>query len=294
VELDMQQPVDNTIKDLLNSKLSAIERHFSADVLFYYGALVNGVDGWFRKVVEELAADEQKKDKLVVILTTPGGSTETVERIVNVIRHFYNIVDFIVPDYAYSAGTIFCMSGDNIFMDYYSVLGPIDPQVQNREGKLVPALGYLDKIEDLIEKDRQGTLTNAEFAILQSMDLAELKSYEQAKALTIELLKQWLVKYKFSKWITHRTDPDKRGQAVTDEEKEKRAEDIASDLSNNKKWKSHGRPIPLSVLRELKLEINDYSNDDKMKPLIKEYYDLLIDYINKNSNPFFMHTRRFI
>lgn len=290
----MQQPVDNTIKDLLNSKLSAIERHFSADVLFYYGALVNGVDGWFRKVVEELAADEQKKDKLVVILTTPGGSTETVERIVNVIRHFYNIVDFIVPDYAYSAGTIFCMSGDNIFMDYYSVLGPIDPQVQNREGKLVPALGYLDKIEDLIEKDRQGTLTNAEFAILQSMDLAELKSYEQAKALTIELLKQWLVKYKFSKWITHRTDPDKRGQAVTDEEKEKRAEDIASDLSNNKKWKSHGRPIPLSVLRELKLEINDYSNDNKMKPLIKEYYDLLIDYINKNSNPFFMHTRRFI
>jgi len=290
----MQQPVDNTIKDLLNSKLSAIERHFSADVLFYYGVLVNGVDGWFRKVVEELAADEQKKDKLVVILSTPGGSTETVERIVNVIRHFYNIVDFIVPDYAYSAGTIFCMSGDNIFMDYYSVLGPIDPQVQNREGKLVPALGYLDKIEDLIEKDRQGTLTNAEFAILQSMDLAELKSYEQAKALTIELLKQWLVKYKFSKWITHRTDPDKRGQAVTDEEKEKRAEDIASDLSNNKKWKSHGRPIPLSVLRELKLEINDYSNDDKMKPLIKEYYDLLIDYINKNSNPFFMHTRRFI
>jgi ClpP class serine protease len=290
----MQQPVDNTIKDLLNSKLSAIESHLAADVLSYFGALVNGVDGWFRKVVEELAADQQKKDKLVIILTTPGGSAETVERIVNVVRHFYNTVDFIVPDYAYSAGTIFCMSGDNIFMDYYSVLGPIDPQVQNREGKLVPALGYLDKIEDLIEKDRQKTLTNAEFAILQSMDLAELKSYEQAKSLTIDLLKQWLVKYKFSKWNTHRTDPDKIGQEVTDEEKEKRAEDIASDLSNNKKWKSHGRPIPLSVLRDLKLEINDYSENEQMKHLIKEYYDLFIDYINKNNNPFFMHTRRFI
>ncbi len=290
----MQQPVDNIIKDLLNSKLSAIESHLSADVLSYYGALINGVDGFFHKVVEELAADQQKKEKLVIILTTPGGSTETVERIVNVVRHFYDIVDFIVPDYAYSAGTIFCMSGDDIFMDYYSVLGPIDPQVQNREGKLVPALGYLDKIEDLIEKDRQGTLTNAEFAILQSMDLAEMKSYEQAKALTIELLKQWLVKYKFSRWTTHRTDPVKKGQVVTDDEKEKRAEEIASDLSNNKKWKSHGRPIPLSVLRELKLEINDYSNDDQMKSLIKEYYELLIDYINKNSIPFFMHTRRFI
>ncbi len=290
----MQQSVDNTIKDLLNSKLSAIESYLAADVLSYFGALVNGVDGWFRKVVEDLAADQQKKDKLVIILTTPGGSAETVERIVNIVRHFYSTVDFIIPDYAYSAGTIFCMSGDNIFMDYYSVLGPIDPQVQNREGKLVPALGYLDKIEDLIEKDRKKTLTNAEFAILQSMDLAELKSYEQAKALTIDLLKQWLVKYKFSKWTTHRTDPDKIGQEVTDEEKEKRAEIIASDLSNNKKWKSHGRPIPLSVLRDIKLEINDYSEDDKMKHLIKEYYDLFIDYINKNNNSFFMHTRRFI
>lgn len=290
----MQQSVDNTIKDLLNSKLSAIESHLDADVLSYFGALVNGVDRWFRKVVEELAEDQQKKDKFVIILTTPGGSAETVERIVNVVRHFYNTVDFIIPDYAYSAGTIFCMSGDNIFMDYYSVLGPIDPQVQNREGKLVPALGYLDKIEDLIEKDRQRTLTNAEFAILQSMDLAELKSYEQAKALTIDLLKQWLVKYKFSKWTTHRTDPKKKGKKVTDTEKEERAKEIASDLINNKKWKSHGRPIPLSVLRDLKLEIYDYSENKEMEHLINEYYDLFIDYINKNNYPFFMHTRRFI
>ncbi len=38
----MQQPVDNTIKDPLNSKLSAIVSYLSADVLSYYGALVNG------------------------------------------------------------------------------------------------------------------------------------------------------------------------------------------------------------------------------------------------------------
>lgn len=57
-----------------------------------------------------------------------------------------------MPDYAYSAGTIFCMSGDSIHMDYYSVLGPIDPQVQNKEGKLVTALGYLDKVKELVEK----------------------------------------------------------------------------------------------------------------------------------------------
>lgn len=46
-----------------------------------------------------------------------------------------------MPNFAYSAGTIFCMSGDNIYMNYYSALGPVDPQVQNRDGKLVAALG---------------------------------------------------------------------------------------------------------------------------------------------------------
>ena len=47
---------------------------------------------------------------------------------VETLRHHYDIVDFVVPTHAYSAGTIFVMSGDSIYMDYYSRLGPIDPK----------------------------------------------------------------------------------------------------------------------------------------------------------------------
>lgn len=36
----------------------------------------------------------------------------------------------------------------------FSVLGPIDPQVKNKEGNFVPALGYLDKVNELIEKPK--------------------------------------------------------------------------------------------------------------------------------------------
>ena len=108
-----------------------------------------------------------RKPKLAILLTTIGGSTTAVERYVNIIRKHYSKVIFIVPDYAYSAGTIFCMSGDEIWMDYFSVLGPIDPQVPNKEGKYVPALGYLDKINELIEKCKNGTITNPEFLILK-------------------------------------------------------------------------------------------------------------------------------
>ena len=44
------------------------------------------------------------------------------------------------------------LSGDEIYMDYYSRLGPIDPQVNNQEGRQVPALGYLKQWERLQEK----------------------------------------------------------------------------------------------------------------------------------------------
>ena len=57
-----------------------------------------------------------------------------------------------------------------------SVLGPIDPQVMNKDGKFVAALGYLDKINELIKKARDNELTNAEFIILKDFDLAELRA----------------------------------------------------------------------------------------------------------------------
>jgi hypothetical protein len=285
-------PVNDTIKLLLHQKLEAIEKHFNADVLTFYGPLVDGTESSFLQIVEQLSSDAKKRDVLYVILTSPGGSAIAVERHVNIIRNHYNEVNFIIPDYAYSAGTIFCMSGNNILMDYFSVLGPIDPQIKNKEGKFIPALGYLDKVNELLKKAQNNTLTQAEFIILKEMDLAELRSFEQAKELTIDQLKKWLVKYKFKNWKTHSSDPTK---IVTDEEKIKRAEDIAGKLSDNNIWKSHGRPINIETLeKELKLKIEDFGRDSKRKELIRGYYSLLSDYVKKNNIKLMVHTRKFI
>ena len=204
----MESQLENNLKSLLNSKLEALEQYLNADVLVYYGPIGNLNENVFLKIVEELVQSDKHHDTLYIILTTTGGSAMTVERYVNIIRYHYSEVNFIVPDYAYSAGTIFCMSGDNIYMDYFSVLGPIDPQVQNKEGKWVAALGYLDKVNEYIEKAKNGNLTNVEFSILKDFDLAELRSFEQARDLTIDLLKKWLVKYKFKNWTKHHDDSD--------------------------------------------------------------------------------------
>jgi len=286
------QIFDSTIKDILTERLANLEAHFEADVLFYFGGMMPGLEKFFRDAIEKLKEDEDgAKQRLVIVLNTPGGSAETVEKMVEIIRFHYSEVNFIVPDVAMSAGTIFCMSGDKIYMDYSSSLGPIDPQVDNGKG-FVPALGYLDQVEKLLEKAKDGSITNAEFLILQSQDLAMLNQYEQQKNLTITLLKKWLVEYKFRNWTVHNSSLEKNGQPVTLEEKEKRAEEIARMLGDNKLWHSHGRFISANTLQTLvKLKIEDYSADLKMRQLIRSYNDLLIEYIRKNNQLAFMHSR---
>ncbi|WP_281336845.1 SDH family Clp fold serine proteinase [Flavobacterium eburneipallidum] len=291
----MKPAVDGTIHKLLNEKLIELEKKFDADFFVYYGPILDGNENSILRIIEDLANDADKKEKIYVLLTTGGGSAVAVERYVNILRHHYNEVNFIIPDYAYSAGTIFCMSGDNILMDYFSVLGPIDPQVQNKDGKWVAALGYLDKVNELIEKAKLNELTQAEFLILKDIDLAELRGYEQAKNLTIELLKKWLVKYKFKNWNKHNTNPELLGQDVTIDEKQERAKQVADKLSDSNLWKSHGRPINIEILESdiLRLKIEDYSSMD-FRPLIRDYSDLFFDYVKKNQIQIFIQTRKYI
>ena len=144
----------------------------------------------------------------------------------------------------------------------------------------------------MIEKSANGLLTDAELVILQNQDLAMLSRFEQAKNLTVTLLKKWLVDYKFKDWLTHGTTPAKIGQAVTLVEKQERAEEIAKLLSDNKLWHSHGRMIGISTLRAiLKLKIEDYSNDKPRRDKIIAYNDLLTDYITRHDFKHFLHSR---
>ncbi len=282
-------PIDETARHLITEKLQDLENYLNADIVVYYGEIFDSSDEQIKGIVEDLQHEPNPKTTCYIILTTPGGSLNPVNRMVTIFRHFYSEVNFIVPNFAYSAGTIFCMSGDNIYMNYYSVLGPVDPQVQNKDGKLVAALGYLDKINDLLSKAQNNTISQAEFLILKDFDLAELRAYEQAKELAVDLIQKWLVKYKFKDWITH-----SNGKEVTLEEKEQRAYEIANKLSNNNIWKSHGRAINMEELREMSLKIIDYEEDKELTRKINDYYSIMKDYIVKYNFTVFVHTRRFL
>lgn len=275
--------LNSEAQKLLHQLLVELEGHLSADVLTLIGPIRDGVE---QKVRDALEALDSRQNRLAVVLHTGGGIVEVAERMVHVIRHFYGEVVFIIPDVAMSAGTVFAMSGDAIMMDYYSALGPIDPQVL-REGKLVPALSYLVQYERLIDKATAGTLTNAEFAILSKFDQAELHQFEMARDLSVSLLVKWLAKYKFKDW--HQTETLKA--QVTTQCRENRAKDIANALMDNQRWGSHGRGIPMKALQELNLRIDDFGANPALSDAIHHYFSLAVDFIVRNDINHFAHTR---
>jgi Serine dehydrogenase proteinase len=283
--------LDQVIFDVVREEEEKVEQHLDCDVLYYFGEIRTGLIPMFRTAVEKMADNGDRREAIGICLTTPGGEVEAVEKMVEIVRHHYRQVYAIVPRTAMSAGTILCMACDRIWMDYSSSLGPIDPQVPDRDEKfLVPALGYLDKVSELIAKSAEGVISPAEFAILQAQDLAMIRFYEQAKELSVSLLKEWLTRYKFKDWNVHRTNNP--GAPVTEAEKDARAVEIAELLSNNNHWHSHGRMIGMETLKsKLRLDIDDFGQTEELRTAIRRYSDTLTDYLGRANAPFYIFNR---
>ena len=276
----------DSTREWANVRFTAIEDLLDADCLTIISPIQVGLEHLVKVAIE---AREERRKTLVVILDTPGGVVEIVERIVRVLRQRYVEVRFIIPDRAMSAGTVLAMSGDEILMDYHSCLGPIDPQLE-KDGRLVPALSYLSQFETLIQKSQSETLSTAEVVLLQKLDLAELHQFQLARDLSISLLKTWLTSYKFKDWVKTET----RGVEVTLEMKEERASWIAHQLNDHERWLTHGRGIDMRTLQdELNLKIEDFGARHELKKAVWDYFWFLRDHMRRNSLVSFVHTPYF-
>ena len=279
--------LDEKIKFHLNLELDEIGNHFGADTVAVFGPIIPGGDVLLRNALEALP---DKRDSVVMILNTSGGVVEIVERMVTALRQAYKSMTILVPDRAMSAGTILALSADHIFMDYFSCLGPIDPQVE-RGGKLVPALSFIRQFERLNQKAAQGDLTVAEYALLSKFDPGEIHQFEQARELSVELLIKWLSRYKFKDW--RRTES--RDEVVTADMREKRAKEIADRLSDTERWHSHGRAIDMVTLQEeVGLKIDDLAAlPAGIMQCVRNYFELLKDYMQQKQLPVFIHSKEY-
>lgn len=278
------------IESELAGRAGALEEAAGSHVLSYLGPMYPPADDEVKDAIEEMAGGRRRKhESLLVVLETDGGLISVAERMARIFRNHYRHVNFLVPTFAMSAGTVLVMAGDDIYMDYASTLGPIDPQIR-RQGRFVPALGYLEQYKRLVKKSADGTLTAAEMAILiENFDQAELYQFEHERKLTVALLEEWLVKYKFKNWRVTETSKTQ----VTKKMRIQRAIEIGEKLNDTEVWHSHSRGIPMEVLRRnLKLLINDFGSNSDLAQPVHDYFRLLSDYRMRRGHQFFvLHTK---
>ena len=183
----------------------------------------------------------------------------------------YEEVTVIVPGWAKSAGTIIAMAGDEILMEPASALGPIDAQM-SWQGKVFSADALIEGMEKIKrEVERTGTLNRAYIPMLQALSPGELQSAENALNFAQKLVADWLAQYKFKNWNRHSST----GRKVTAAERKNRAEEIAKELCDHKRWLTHGRSIKIADLEAMRLRITDYSKQSELAEAIRRYHTLL-------------------
>ena len=96
------------VDQLTHSVLAQVNKDLAAkmqgDVVLINSGMFPPLDDEFRVAIEAVR-DSSSETHLIVILETNGGLMETVERLVAVMRAHYEKVSFVIPNFAYSAGT---------------------------------------------------------------------------------------------------------------------------------------------------------------------------------------------
>lgn len=240
------------------------------------GISINDADDLpFNEMISSIPSNIKKLD---VVIVTPGGMAEQVAKFVNRLRPRFEHVSFIILNKAMSAGTIFALSGDELIMSNQSQIGPIDPQMNRGNGRFLPAQGLLTLIEEINERGTELIKKGlppawSDQLLLKNMDPMEIGAAMMASKYSIELVEQYLYKYKFKDWNNHATH--NIGDVVTDEEKKEKALEIAQLLCKHDKWKNHGHAINREAAwEECKLKVTHSESIDDLDRAMRKMWAL--------------------
>lgn len=80
-----------------------------------------------------LALREEKRDRVIVIVVTPGGDADAAYRAGMCLHHAYEHVTICVSGWCKSAGTLLAIAGHDLLFGHTGELGPLDVQIRKRD-----------------------------------------------------------------------------------------------------------------------------------------------------------------
>lgn len=134
--------------------------------------------------VWEIADKLDASESLTVLLNSPGGDIESAYRMLLALRGKSDKIEVLVPGWAKSAATFFCLGADSIHMGRYGELGPLDPQILDRSGSAirVSSLETFNSLERLLDYSME-SLDAIVQTLLSSAPMDIPQAIEQAQPL---------------------------------------------------------------------------------------------------------------
>lgn len=202
-------------------------------------------------------------DNLDVLIQSPGGQAEATERIVQLLRSRFKNIRFLVPHSAYSAATLLAMSGNCIYMDDRSTLGPIDPQLSGIPTRAI--LQGFNEVKKILKKEGPEALP-AYLPLIQKYDIHIFEICKNAEKLSKELAEEWLRKYMFT--------GDGQGK--------RKAKKIVKFFSDHGLHKSHSRTVGIQKALDLNLNILDGRQNKVLRDKLWELHCIIEWFFNKS------------
>lgn len=120
------------------------------EVIFFIDKTKSGINyNCIDKVEKELGGLQNKND-VFLIIHTYGGDVYSAVRIMRIIQQKFKKIRVIIPDFAYSSGTIMSLGSDEIFMDCDAMLGPLDlPMEHPHDGSQISSLDITNTLNNI-------------------------------------------------------------------------------------------------------------------------------------------------
>ncbi len=125
---------ENDLRDFQND-LNALANERGRLVLLLNCLMVDEYLADVKDIVKAMSVSDntfRNHKQLSVLLKSPGGLATDTYKLILALRTCAEDIEVLVPDYAKSAATFFCLGSDTIYMGWAGELGPLDPQVIDR------------------------------------------------------------------------------------------------------------------------------------------------------------------
>ena len=236
--------------------LARLNRVTGRNVILYYsgwlqkpgmrGVQVNDADkNGFMTVIHGL----DRSKGLDLILHTPGGETAATESLVDYLYSMFGTnIRAIVPQLAMSAGTMIACACSEIIMGKQSSLGPIDPQFGN-----LPAHGVVEEFkraaDEIASDPSKVSLWQPIIARYHPTLIGEC---EKAIQWSNDMVREWLT----------------RGMLAGHADKEAKAAEIVTELSDHALTKSHARHLSAAKCKAIGLNVNMLEDDPRLQDAV--------------------------